>query len=143
MLDKNAVWKVNLIHPVGDAGACKYGMGLVIPFIPYYLEEMAVMSTGAAQFLYGSFVDTACGGAGDSVSALGSSIRQVWQETDAREGYDLRSDCFVLYGDCQYSQHIFGAARTSGHIYGYNSISDGARFGAYAGGQNVVRAPDL
>lgn len=143
MLDKNAVWKVNLYTLWVTQALVNMGMGLVIPFIPYYLEEMAVMSTAQLNFYTGLSSTLPAAAPGDSVSALGSSIRQVWQETDAREGYDLRSDCFVLYGDCQYSQHIFGAARTSGHIYGYNSVSDGARFGAYAGGQNVVRAPDL
>ena len=37
MLDKNAVWKVNLYTLWVTQALVNMGMGLVIPFIPYYL----------------------------------------------------------------------------------------------------------
>lgn len=51
MLDKNAVWKVNLYTLWVTQALVNMGMGLVIPFIPYYLEEMAVMSTAQLNFI--------------------------------------------------------------------------------------------
>ena len=53
MLDKNAVWKVNLYTLWVTQALVNMGMGLVIPFIPYYLEEMAVMSTAQLNFYTG------------------------------------------------------------------------------------------
>jgi len=53
MVDKNAVWKVNLYTLWVTQALVNMGMGLVIPFIPYYLEEMAVMSTAQLNFYTG------------------------------------------------------------------------------------------
>lgn len=53
MIDKNAVWKVNLYTLWVTQALVNMGMGLVIPFIPYYLEEMAVMSTAQLNFYTG------------------------------------------------------------------------------------------
>ena len=53
MIDKNAVWKANLYTLWVTQALVNMGMGLVMPFVPYYLEEMAEMTTAQLNFYTG------------------------------------------------------------------------------------------